>query len=1670
MPDEEEEVRTPSNSETEDYGDIYDEQFPGEEFVEGVEEEEEYGSINIETEESESRIPGPMGPKGPQGLPDLNSCDDQERDILLFFDAYSDNKMKVQVIQEVSSLFPDTEKTRIAVVNKNQDHPRYEKVQDPYRQSSFLTEREELVPRLEKSLRSVAKIPAVNSFAQTVSGMFTAADGARAGSRKYAIAVLNYWEPALDNVTNSHEYIGSITPENFDSVFTNLFKDMGVIPYFVLLDNNDKDAGKLQKLLQLLDDSSQLRQLKMKFPPDSIEMKNVINDLCSNTNSIEIFTKELHTNYGWTCDGSHQRDEGHYKHVYNDIFASLDSCMEEPEQEITIVLDSSRSMGFKGYADMKNFVRKLIMGLPPCDRYTIVRLTDRRKDQLPSESHPDELEIEIVERKYPEGVFPLTYADPEFGGFGSGLSARQAVEEFDMYVDYEKTIRRTVTPAIEAAFLMASRDTSGLKPEFTRKSHKTVFLMSGNPHDDYIRSLSRLADYSRVVWIAAKVNARNVFRPKLTDSIDPWPKDESEFKRFGVTFQAYDSTEKLLKKVDWVANYLYCITGINEPPPGTNDPTPAPPTDVDDFPKCKKSLDLYLTVDLEAKGPTIDDFIAMVKPFVNAFILHPAYTTVYFNNQEISNQNGDADEQIIDLILKLAKDPCKKFELPPASARETAKENNRSFFNLITMSSDSTWMKHKYNITTAINKGKGDTAMLLSNEVGSHATLYQETNQREYDLVVARAREVLGEGVEITTETVVRKLIPGMIKRVCDAVPFEEDICANERIDCEPPELEICEEPSDIAIVVDASIPKDQRFVVPTLLSRLSDQIFPGRLGTRSDQTRLALYVAESNVLGVPAGRQLFTKTTQIRKSRNKSVYRSKWDRDLTTKTCFDRASLPLYKHTSFKKSVLIDKNKSRRAKKDVTFPEFFQENDHRGVSSIISQPPYAFDFSYFDKKVKLESSYENQCQDETADPLRLLKEEFWDNFPYSNSPHVMTAIDVKKAVSEVLLTGFQRYGESGRPFVKKQMVLLLNDYTTLDSDTIELARLYDVTLHIILFRRGSSILMQDGDLHTWIVSSPNLPHWNRKLSYDVFTFFSYGSLFKQEFMPLDVIGKPEEDIYVPAVGKISGPKDDETADGLWKFSSMEMLSKENLKPISELMCQPPPKKLTCKVYVDLAILIDGSASVGYNGFLRSLNFIKSAATVMEVAPGKTRVGMIQFSKGISNTTKIDLQPRHSSTLVEEIQATSKGYLNGDGTFIANGLHEIYEMLWENRRWQNQNGEEMEAIVLILTDGQSMDDPSIPIQRLKSMSNLNIYAIGVGKSTNEKELQEMATKPEYVKKVDSTEDLVKIKKALESQLCDRQKQMEPEPQGLRGQAGVRGNRQGGVQMIRSQKKSVRCSEAAKHLPDYDKSFCENKSLYDDEEKYKNNAKAKHGYIQKITPTFEKKFTSCEDTLSGNNAENLEQKRVLYLLDYTGLDYGKGMLDYFSELLQVLKSDLFNKATNDMFSRGDEDDKRLILRTATSEGSGSHAVRDLPINDLNTRFGQVHKQARTLMHTAFPSITEDNFDDVDAIFILSTRKGNEQDEECFLWNESDEWCPAEQLEHKNFNINKAIRIAKERNIKFLHIVSSDPENKDMIEREFPDSNSHVGWMHNQYDLTRRRELFDLVPQMMCELYA
>merc|ERR1719436_470182 len=72
-----------------------------------------------------------------------------------------------------------------------------------------------------------------------------------------------------------------------------------------------------------------------------------------------------------------------------------------------------------------------------------------------------------------------------------------------------------------------------------------------------------------------------------------------------------------------------------------------------------------------------------------------------------------------------------------------------------------------------------------------------------------------------------------------------------------------------------------------------------------------------------------------------------------------------------------------------------------------------------------------------------------------------------------------------------------------------------------------------------------------------------------------------------------------------------------------------------------------------------------------------------------------------------------------------------------------------------------------------------------------------------------------------------------------------------------------------------------------------------------------------------------------------------------------------------------------------------------------------------MFTSFPEITEDIFDDVDAVFILSSRKGTEQNEDCRTWRAGqDKWCPAQELVHKNAQINRAMQIAEARNIKYV----------------------------------------------------
>jgi len=122
--------------------------------------------------------------------------------------------------------------------------------------------------------------------------------------------------------------------------------------------------------------------------------------------------------------------------------------------------------------------------------------------------------------------------------------------------------------------------------------------------------------------------------------------------------------------------------------------------------------------------------------------------------------------------------------------------------------------------------------------------------------------------------------------------------------------------------------------------------------------------------------------------------------------------------------------------------------------------------------------------------------------------------------------------------------------------------------------------------------------------------------------------------------------------------------------------------------------LLDGSASMGNKGFLKTVGFLKSLVRTFSISNDTTRVGVLQFSKDV--TVELDLVPRTRVDLFKEI--TEIKFHQGTTTRTGKGLNQVYNLLFRNRR------KNIPAVVIVITDGKSYDKVGLAAKRLKLMA------------------------------------------------------------------------------------------------------------------------------------------------------------------------------------------------------------------------------------------------------------------------------------------------------------------------------------------------------------------------------
>ncbi|XP_038648007.1 von Willebrand factor A domain-containing protein 2-like isoform X2 [Scyliorhinus canicula] len=156
---------------------------------------------------------------------------------------------------------------------------------------------------------------------------------------------------------------------------------------------------------------------------------------------------------------------------------------------------------------------------------------------------------------------------------------------------------------------------------------------------------------------------------------------------------------------------------------------------------------------------------------------------------------------------------------------------------------------------------------------------------------------------------------------------------------------------------------------------------------------------------------------------------------------------------------------------------------------------------------------------------------------------------------------------------------------------------------------------------------------------------------------------------------------------------------------------------IQCSSAIDILLLMDGSHSIGKGSFERSKHFAAKLCNVLDINPDRVRIGVIQFS----SKPKVEFGLETYPTREETKEAIKRIFFRGGGTEIGRAIKYVLLKGFHGGR------KDALKIIIILTDGKSQDNATVPLRYAKS-SGMTIFAVGV-KHPGWKELASLASVP-----------------------------------------------------------------------------------------------------------------------------------------------------------------------------------------------------------------------------------------------------------------------------------------------------------------------------------------------------
>merc|ERR1712117_122364 len=187
---------------------------------------------------------------------------------------------------------------------------------------------------------------------------------------------------------------------------------------------------------------------------------------------------------------------------------------------------------------------------------------------------------------------------------------------------------------------------------------------------------------------------------------------------------------------------------------------------------------------------------------------------------------------------------------------------------------------------------------------------------------------------------------------------------------------------------------------------------------------------------------------------------------------------------------------------------------------------------------------------------------------------------------------------------------------------------------------------------------------------------------------------------------------------------------------------------------LDLVFVVDGSGSVGSEGFELSKQFVGEVADRFTISASDTRVGIVQFSSSPQEELSLS-QGEDIANIHNALNAMT--HMNG-GTSTSAAIEFTSLNLFTNDR------PNAKRVMIVLTDGQSGDFNVLPQAKAVAASHLiTMMSVGVGSGIGLAELEAIADQDDYGFTMNDFNELVAAVDGFSTEVCEIINLLTPSP-------------------------------------------------------------------------------------------------------------------------------------------------------------------------------------------------------------------------------------------------------------------------------------------------------------------